>query len=242
MVIMDVSVLTPFLDAHKETVQQYNTVAGRLAAVEGDRDKAIQAWMDSSNDETAVRLREAVAEATRRLKLLAEQNIVTEDISEAEKEKLRTERDTYKEKLLAGSRTIVKLVDAYEIEDVDAKDLLKELGDPFVRKTNDGGGGGSGLPRASVNVHIANSNSEWGCDSLSKAASIMDIPVEELQKLYAQAGGVAHEDIKTIKEPTQFEWTSAKGVEWKISTTPKETAPRGRKAVTPKDPNELPAA
>ncbi len=251
--MVDTTAIAPFLEAHKQNIAAFKAVDSRLAAVEGDQEKAIKSWMEGSDEETAVKLREAIAEATRRLRTLAESSVVVEDLSEADKEKLSTERAMFKEKLQAGSRSLRKLIDAFNLE-LDANELLKEMGDPTATRVNAAGASaGSGLPRASVNVtcykkHEPNGD-KWTFENLSKSADFLDLPVEEMQKIYAQAGGVSHEDIKTIKTPQNWDYTNpTTGTVWVVNTTPKDTAPRGRKAVAkpnptqPKDPQELPAS
>lgn len=237
----------PFFEQHKLNISAYKAVDSRLAAIDGDKDKAVKAWMESSDDESAVKLREVIAEATSRLKTLAETSITTEELSPEEVEKLKTEHGTLKEKVRAGNRGMTKLA---EVLGVDISEKLKEMGDPTARAVSSGNAStGSGLPRASVNVTVYKQHdpdTKWTFENLSGAANHIDIPIEELQKLYANAGGVAHEEIKKIKTDQEFTYHNtaiANASVWVIKTSPKETAPRGRQAVNkpaaPKDPNEI---
>src|SRR5216110_826588 len=108
---MDTAMLEPLFEQHALNISAFKAVDSRLAAVEGDRDKAIKAWIESSDDPDAVKLREAIAEANRRLKLLAESSVQSEDLSEDDKAKLKAEHATLKDKVRAGTRGLQKLAD-----------------------------------------------------------------------------------------------------------------------------------
>lgn len=234
--------LKPFFVKCERNFKAYRQLEAEVAAAEGDRDAAIKAWMDGSSDEEAKAIRDAIERATAKLRTLAEAAVGDTQVSEEEKARLKVQLDTAAKKAKASSRGLRGLAEPFEI---DVTSQLRSLGDPFLpaEKT----GTGSSLPRTSVYVQtIRNGDPKRSMtfENMSGAAKHIDLPIEELGKLYAQAGGVPYEEISKIKEPLEFTYqnTALKDAPvWTIKTTPKESA-RGRQAVetqTPAQPEQV---
>jgi len=225
--------LQPFFSACERNIQKYNLVLAQVQAAEGDRDAAIQAWMDGSEDEEATAIRNAIKQAEAKLRSLAEVAVGDDEVTPEEKAKLRTELETTEKKLKSASRALRNLAEPF---DIDVNPILQKMGDPFLPKQSTGTG--SGLPRPSVYVKCTKDGDpqrSMTFENLSGAAKAMDIPVEELGKLYAKAAGVPYEEIARVKTQTTFTWKNdalKNGPEWIVETTPKENS-RGREAVTP---------
>lgn len=225
--------LKPFFDSCERNFKEYQSLAAQVAAADGDRDAAVQAWMDTTADAEATAIRDAIARATEKLRTLAEAAVGDTTISEEEKARLKTQLTEVEKKAKASSRSLRGLADPFGL---DVTPMLAKLGDPFLPKTPTGTG--SSAPRPSVYVECmrnGNPKQTMTFENLSGAAKHMDIPLEELGKLYAEAAGVPYEDIAKVKEPKEFEWThGTNGNHWTIKTTPKENS-RGRQAVVNTD-------
>ena len=74
-----------FLAILASKVDEYTALAGRLAAADGDRDKAIQSWIETSELPQAVKFREQIAALTAKLNDLAEKSVKEETLSEEDK-------------------------------------------------------------------------------------------------------------------------------------------------------------
>jgi hypothetical protein len=222
--------LQPFFDACEQNIKNYTLLDSQVKAAEGDRNAAVKAWMDSSTDEEAVAIREAVARATEKLRTLAEAAVGDTQVSDQEKARLKTQRDEVEKALKAGSRALRNLAEPFGI---DVTERLKALGDPFLPKQSTGTG--SSAPRPSVYVRVTKNNDPLKTqtfENLSSAAKFMELDVQDLGKLYAEAG-VPYEEISKVKEQKEFTWQNSNlkdAPHWSIQTTPKDNS-RGREAV-----------
>lgn len=222
--------LQPFFLSCERNFKQYNLLASQVAAAEGDRDAAVKAWMDGSSDPEAVAIRQAIANAEAKLRSMADVAVGDSQVSEEEKTRLKQQLETLTKKVKSSTRGLRGLAEPFGIS-VD--DKLRDLGDPFAKAAPTGSG--STLPRPSVYVECMRNGKPdqvMTFPNLSQAASHMDIPLEDLGKLYASAAGVPYEEVSKVKTVTNFEWThGTNGNVWTIKTTPKESA-RGREAVS----------
>lgn len=226
--------LKPLMDAVRKNIQDYQALNSQVAAAEGDRETAIKSWMEGSSDPEATAIREAIERANAKLRTLAEANVQDSTLTDEEKFKLKAELENRTKKLKASSRALRGLAEPF---DLDVTPILREMGDPFLPK--EATGTGSGLPRPSVYVQCIRNHDEakqsMTFENLSGAAKHMDIPVEDLGKLYAKAAGVAYEEVAQVKTPQEFEWKNESlknAPHWTIKTTPKESARRGRQPVS----------
>lgn len=223
--------LKPFFDAIEQNIAQYNAVSAQLAAAEGDRDAAIQSWMDSANDGDAAALRNVIKEATERLRTLAEAAVGDTSVSEEEKARIKTAKDEAEKRLRASSKAVRGLADPFNL---DVTPILRRLGDPFTPKAATGTG--SSLPRPSVYVKCMRNHDPkqtMTFDTLGAAAKHMDYDLEQLGRQYAKVGGKPYEEVAKIDHVVTFEWQNPNlkdAKHWTIEITPKESN-RGRTAV-----------
>lgn len=229
--------LAKMFEALESMQTQYVSLKGRLSAAEGDRDKAIKAWVASSDSDEAVQLRDVIEQAKSRLTQLAEANVVSETLSDDEKAGLSVELKALADDVKTKRLALVKIGEAFG-DDESIKAALEVLGDPTKsgrgRKPGSGGGTGSGLPRVSHSLSLVGGNfgedDPWFFDTFSQAAMKLDgIEVVDLQKAFADAAGVAHEDIKSVKHSVVFEVATASGTVYTVTTEPKENKKPGRK-------------
>lgn len=223
--------LAPLFTAIEQNIATYNSVAAQLAAAEGDRDAAVQSWMDSSNDPDATALRNAIKEATERLKTMAESAVGDTTVSDEEKTRIKAAKEEAEKKLRASSKAVRGLADPFGL---DITPILRKLGDPFTPKANTGTG--SSLPRPSVYVKCMRNHEPkqtMTFDTLSAAAKHMDYDLEQLGRQYAKEGGKPYEEVSKVDKVVEFEWQNtavANAPHWTITVTPKENT-RGRTAV-----------
>lgn len=225
--------LAPYFRRVETNIHKYQALNSQYQAATGDREAAVKAWMAGSEDEEATAIREAIKRAEAKLKLLAEAAVGETNLSEQEVAKLKAELEVAEKKLKASSRALRGLAEPFE---VDVTPMLDRLGDPFLPKQTSATAG-TGLPRPSVYVEVTKNHNDklkMTFENLSGAAKAIDLDVKDLGKLYAEAAGVAYEEIAKVKEPQEFEWqnsTLKDAPHWTIKTTPKESN-RGRQAVT----------
>jgi hypothetical protein len=217
------------LEAYEVIASDYTNVATRLQAAEGDRDKALNHWVENSDDPQAVEIRDAIARATKRLQELAEEAVVSETLSESEKEALKTEASELKKKVRHSRDAILSVAETFGTDPEGVKTALNEIGDPTKSaRGRTAGTTGSSLPRVSVNITVTGGNFDkpMQYDSFSKMANTInagaDEAVKELQLAFAAAAGVDHADISSVKEPVTFEFTpEGSTAVYTVATTPK---------------------
>lgn len=233
--------LAPLFTAIEQNVTTYNRASAQLAAAEGDRDSAVQGWMDSASDNDAVALRDVIREATTRLRTLAEAAVGDSQVSDVEKARIKSAKEAAEKQLRASSRAVRGLAEPFHL---DITPILRKLNDPFTPKEN--AGTGSTLPRPSVYVKCMRNGDPkrtMSFDTLGAAAKHMDYDLEQLGRHYAKVAGKAYEEVAKIDTIQEFEWknTAVKDAPtWTITITPKEGNKRGRQAVaeTPKADQE----
>jgi hypothetical protein len=224
--------LAPLFTAIEANVATYNAVAAQLAAAEGDRDAAVQSWMDSTNDESAVALRNVIKEATERLNTLAQSAVGDSRVTDEEKARIKTAKEEAEKKLRASSKAVRGLAEPFNL---DVTPILRKLNDPFTPKV--ASGTGSSLPRPSVYIACMRNHDPkqtMTFDTLSAGAKHMDYDLEQLGRKYASVAGKPYEEVSKVDTVQKFEWQneSVKGApHWTITITPKDKSERGRPAV-----------
>lgn len=224
------STLGLVLDKHAEQAKLYEDISARLKAADGDRAAALAAYVQTSDDPEVVKLRKAIEAANAKLQSLAEKNVVSESLSEDDKNKLKAEQEELKSQFRDGRKAILSIAETMKaMIDVDkVKAALEEIGDPTRsgrgRKVGDTG---SNLPKASATLVVKNANDTWTVQTFGEAAKLMSIPVEKLQKVFAKAAKVEHADIASVTTPQTFT-VNAESLEdseykqtFSVSTTPK---------------------
>lgn len=216
------------LEKHEDHVNSYKELSGRLAAAEGDREAAIDSWMESSEDVAAAKLRKAIETATEKLRALAEDNLPTEALSDEEKVQLSEELDSLKTQVKNGITTITKVSEMFEIDAEGVAKALEEIGDPT--RSNRGrkpGSSGSALPRTSVDIVLNGGKyTNQPAVAFSALAKMLDVEVKDLQLAFAEAAEVEHSKISEVKRPVAFDFT-VNDVKYHVATTPKARKSHG---------------
>lgn len=227
----------------ERVTKDYLNLQAELAAASGDRDKAVQAWAESSSDDKAVKLREFIAKATKELTELAEANVKTVSLSE---DQLAAKREELKQlkTLVRDKRSAAALVaNTTGIDTENALKALESIEDPTKGK----GGAKTGTPgpkgpRVSANVKVTgfgkDNNETQTFDGLSKAAAAIGVETKVVQEAYAKAAAVPFENIAKVSKPLSFDITAAGGKVFKFHTTPK---PRANAVKAEAKPAEAPA-
>jgi hypothetical protein len=231
------TVSAQLLKKYEETVIEYKELNGQLEAADGNRDAAIEAWEETSEDPQAVKLRTQIENAVRRLREMAEKNVQEVVLSDEERAKLETLLESKKDEIKKGKKTVKEVSDMLGADHEGVMKALEEIGDPTGsgrgRKPGDSG---SSLPRVSVIATLTGGNFPEGktYDSFSPMAKDLNVDVKDLQVAFAEAAGVAHEEIKTVRKPVTFEFQAHEnGSTYTISTKPKPRKTRSDVAVPP---------
>jgi hypothetical protein len=218
----------------EKIIGQFSEVSTKLAAADGDRDKAMKTFIESSDHPEAVAIRLTIQEANARLKQLAEENVVSLTLSEEEKAKLKTLSSTLKEQAKAALETLegtAKLMSVDSVPFTEAVAALKSRM-PVATRGRKPGDSGSSLPRPRVNLYVTGGNlkPEQHFESFSKLALTLNCDTADIQKSYAAKAGVDPMDVKSIKDPVTFEFQpNENGAKYVILATPKETQKTGPK-------------
>lgn len=225
---------------------KYGELAGRLAAADGDREAALTAYVQTSDNAEVVKLREGIAKLNAKLQELAEKNVVSETLSEDEKAKLTVEVATLKEQVSKGQKAVSAVLASFDTDKEGVEKWLEEFkeNDPTrSRKGRAVGSTGSSLPRVNVLVTVQGGElfkEPVQFESFAPACAKLKFPVKDMQEAFAAAAGVKHEDIKSVDKPVTFTVQPREnGAVYTVSTTPKAVGTPGRKKATD---NAAPAA
>lgn len=213
----------PFFDLLETFSEQYKSVQAELIASDGDADKARAAWLESTDDAQVAKLRAAIASANEKLQELAEKNVVTTQLSEEEKKAKADQLKSLREKVRKGRELVLEMAEMQHDDSEGVRAALENY--PDVTKSRKGistGGAktGSSLPRASVDLWVQGGKIDQKFMTFSAAAKALDTEVADLQLAFANAAGVEHKDISSVKTEQRFTYTVG-DVEYKIHTTPK---------------------
>ena len=234
------------------TTLEYSSIQAQIAAADGDRETAVKSWMESTDLAAAVKLRDQIASATQRLRDLAEKNVSSVELTEDDRAKLTAELDALKGRIKSGYTVLNSMIESMSDDPENVKKSLESIQNPAAsRKGVKAGSSGSTLPRISATVTINGGNFDQPdmpneFDSFSKVASVLNCEVVDLQKAFAAAAGVSHENIKTVTRPIDFEFQpNENGPVYKLHTSPKTRAKRGslqgnKPAETVSTPEETP--
>lgn len=224
----------------------YGEIAARLAAAEGDREAALTAFMQTSDDAEVVKLREGIAKLNEKLRQKAEASVKSESLSDDEKAKLTVEAATLKEQVAKGQKAVGAVLASFDTDKEGVEKWLeafKENDPTRSRKGRTVGTTGSTLPRVNVLVTVQGGElfkEPTTFESFAPACQKLKFPVVEMQKAFAAAAGVKHEDIKSVDRPVEFTvQPHENGAVYTVKTTPKAVSKPGRK---PADAAPEPAA
>lgn len=226
----------PLLAALNAQVQSYKELSARLSAADGDRDKAIQSWIETTTNDKAVAIRRQMETLTAKLQELAEKNVVTETLSEDDKSKLTTERDSLRDNIRTAIGSIRDISKSLGKDPEGVAKCIDLIGDPtrVGRGRKPGVSSGSNLPRVSATLSVVGGNFTADkpevFESFSKAALGLNADVADMQKAFAEAAGVSHAEISSVKDSVTFDFTPhVNGSTFTITTTPKSRNKPGPK-------------
>lgn len=219
-----------------ELIGEYAATTTKLAAADGDRDRALKTFIESSDHPEAVQIREQIKAATESLRKLAEKEVVSVTLSDEEKDKLKTLLSAQKDMAKTAIDTL-KGTAAMMSGDPAALNSAIEILESRMPASTRGrkpGDAGSSLPRARVNLTVTGGNftadEPAKFDSFSKAALAFNCDAVDMQKAYAKAAGVDHMDIKSVKHTVNFEFQpNGNGAVYKFVVEPKKTGTPGPK-------------
>lgn len=210
--------------------------SAKLAAADGDVDKARAAWLDTTDNAEVAKLRKAIETAQEKLQALAEKNVSVDQMSPEDKEALKTSVSEMRTRVRNGRSLILDLAKQLNNDVEGVEKALEEFPDVTKgRGSSTGAKTGSSLPRVSVDITVTGGNftaEEPGVyKSFSFLAKDLHTSVEDLQKAFAEAAGVDHSEISGVKRPVEFKFqATAEGSVYTISTTPKKNEKPGPKA------------
>lgn len=230
------------LEALEGYVSEYKRIDQQLASADGDKESAVQAFIDNSDDQQAIKLRDQISKLTAKLREYAEANAVVVTLSDDEKAKLTEQRDLLKSNIRKGRGVVEDVAKTINADFDNVMAALNELGDPTrSHKGRAPGSSGSSLPRISATLTIKEVSEDGDqalvgkvFDSFSQAALKFNCEVKDLQLAFADAAGVPHENIKTVDKSIDFAFQpNSNGAVYVFTSTPKERASRSKKDETP---------
>lgn len=219
-------------------INTFKTLQSRLAMAEGNTEKAIADFISSSQDDTAIQIRNQIMTLQKQLRAYAEKSIKTESLSDDDRAKLKEELESVKVKVQKGFEAIPNMAESSDQDVEGVMAVLKTIPNPT--KSNRGrkpGTPGTTGPHASAIFYISGGglDSVLQKDTFSAAALWLKCEVSDLQKAFAEAADKDLAKISEVNSPTEFEFTSHdKGKTFMIRTTPKVKAKPGRKPANAK--------
>lgn len=216
-------------------VKAYNSLKSELAAADGDRDAALENYMENSEDRQAVSLRERIEKATAQLRELAEKNVQEVELSEEDRAKITTEMNAHSEKINASWSTAKKVAELLEIDKDGVLEALEKIGNPTKgSRGRPAGSAGSSVPRASVNIRVTGGQfTDQQFQTFSAMSQALGCTVEAISREYAVAAGVEYEEISKVDRYVEFMFQAKEdGPKYTVKTTPKSRKPRSKAAAT----------
>lgn len=213
----------------EHAASQYSEVAGKLAAADGDVEKAYDAWKQS-DDAEAVKIREAIAKLTAKLDEAAKKNVKVETLSDEEKAKLNVEATALKEKVAKGLKAVGMILASFDVDKEGVEAWVKEFSENNPTRSKRGravGSVGSSLPRMRAEVTIQGGElfaEPTKFDSMGKVAAALggDVELKDLQLAFAEKAGVEHDKISSVKTPVTFTFkVHENGATYTLTTHPK---------------------
>lgn len=232
-------------------VKDFEAVSARLAAADGDKEKAYAAYIDLSEDKDAVKLRAIIEKATTQLRELAEKNVVIETLSDEDRAKLVTEANLIKTNIADSVRAVEAVNKSIPMDPEGVANALAEFQKNNPTRSKKGrpvgsGNTGSNSPRTYVNISVQGGNLTEPREfaTFSALAGFFKSEVLDLQKAFANAAQVELDKVSGVDVPVAFEFKPHEnGATYFVSTTPKERKKPGRKSAAEKaaESTEAPA-
>lgn len=215
-----------FFDIVENHTNEFVSLQAQLAAADGDVDKARGQWLDTTDNTEVAKLRAAIESANQKLAALAEKHVEVKTLSDSEREDLKKKLASLRDEIRHGRGLIVDIASTVPGGDIEGvKAALESLPDPTRgRKASTGGAKtGSTLPRVSVDLVVSGGKfTDHPFKAFSALAVATKSEVEDLQKAFAQAAGVEHKDIATVKREVSFKFqVDPDSPVYSVTATPK---------------------
>lgn len=234
------------ISAVKEDITKFKTADSAWVAANGDRDAQLKAYKETSEDEQAVKIRDAIQTLNEKLNRLAEENVKTNDVDEATKEKLTKARNEARTQVRNTIKSVQDTAGLFERQKglpyVDTFNAwLKEYGDPSKTRA---ASTGEALPKVPVEIKVtvpAHGDEKEVTHSFSNFtayATWRGVDTKTVQEETAAAAGLAHKDLAQFAEAKTYQ-VQRGDLTLSVRVSPKATKPRGRKAA---EPSTTPAA
>ncbi len=226
------TVAASLMEVMIEASDKYTSLSLKLEAADGNAEAAYELFINSSDDAQAVKLRNAIAQATERLRKLAEEKVVVETLDDTAREKIRVEMNTLKDVIVNSRKTVIDISEMTK-KDIDGvKAAVEAVPNPLKKSSGTSTRTGSTLPRVSAILHVTGGNLEnEQYPNLASVAKLFDVEVPELQKAFCAAAGVSHENIARAfddKNLVVFQYQpQVNSAVYTITATPKPRAARG---------------
>lgn len=234
--------LAVFAKTYDAVTSAYTALAAELAAADGDLDKAVDAFLQTADDERSVALREKLAELEDAVEKVqaafydhAKANVQVTTLTpeqRAEKEKqLKKAAQDVKANITATSSLLPQLE---FLGDTEARGIweayLAEHPDP-TRKRAASGNAGGGLPKYPAIVTLTtDTGAESEFQTISKAVGPLGMTVREFYETLAKAAGVELADVAQLDREVTFTHQAKNGqAVFTVSVRPKPHAKPGRK-------------
>jgi hypothetical protein len=190
------------------TTAKYVALSTELSAATGDRAKAIETWIQSSDDAEAAKLREVLERAKAKLQELAEASVKNVTLTETEVNAKRDELKVLKTAVQDKRKAATLVANTTNIDTVNVLAALASIEDPTKGKggVKTGTPGPKG-PRVSATVKVTGFGGETDTqtfDGLSKAATAVGVETKAVQEAYAKAAAVPFENIAKVDKPLSF--------------------------------------
>lgn len=229
--------VTQLFDILENDSASYKDMQAKLAAADGDVDKARSAWLESTDNAQVAKLKAAIVAAQEKLAALAEQNVSVSEMSEDDRKKLEESVKAMRTRVRDGRNLILDLAKQLNNDVEGVQKALDSYPDVTRGRAVSTGGAktGSTLPRVSVDITVTGGNftedKPGTYKSFSFLAKDLHTDVESLQKAFAEAAGVEHSEISGVKRDIDFKFQATEGGStFHIFTTPKKNEKPGPKA------------
>lgn len=197
-----------FFDIVEAQQTEFVKLQSELAAADGNVDKAREEWLSTTDNAEVAKLKAAIESANQKLAALAEKNVSVTQLSDEEKAAAKAKLAELRDQIRHGRGLILDIATTVPGGDAEGvKAALESLPDPTRSRKGSVGGAktGSTLPRVSVDLKVSGGKfNDQPFKAFSAASVATKIEVEDLQKAFAQAAGVEHKDIATVKRPVEF--------------------------------------
>jgi hypothetical protein len=227
-----------FVAVYEKNVAEFKSLEAQLAAAEGDKDSAVTAFMESSDDDQAVRIRERLAELAAQQESLrakfreyADSHVHVQELDADSKAKLASQLTDARKEVKNSLKAFEILTSTLAQPELDAAmvEYLKDHPDPTAKRAPNTG---ASLPKYPCTIDITVSTKPETVirkENISTAAPFVGLNVRQLGEEIAKAGGVEYANLSTLHETVELDIPGGQPeVTYHLVVTPKPRKPRGQ--------------